>query len=90
MNLIFFLNFCLYQTHARLNQQASNFQREISELEDRIASEAKAAAELRRLQAERANEGETAAEARRTADDKVLKGLRTFFDSSSQRFGKWS
>ena len=67
--------FISFQTHTRLNQQASNFELEITELEKRIASEAVAAAELRRLQAERANEGETAAEARRTADDKVLKGL---------------
>ena len=63
-----------FQTHARLNQQASNFEHEIAELQSSIQSEAEAAEELNRLQAERANEGETAAEARRSADDKVLKG----------------
>jgi hypothetical protein len=34
-----------------LNQQASNFEQEISELESQILSEAKAAKELNRLQA---------------------------------------
>jgi hypothetical protein len=40
-----------FQTHMWLNQQASNFEQEISELESQILSEAKAAKELNRLQA---------------------------------------
>ena len=61
-----------------MNQQAANFENEISALVVRIESEAEARAELDRLQAERAKEGETAAEARRIADDKILKGEMTF------------